>query len=544
MEPIYACSLPRVPIIEPPRLDGLTDRFLELTSTQAPWQRRLWRGGTMELAQEFLTDSVRPGAREIAIVDRRKHLIEALRTDHGITDFGRRIETLAKDVSTETDETSHSWIALRHHLTEMNDAYLTNWADAFDSPSPNRPIDAEGAARRITAHILGSGMHKNSLHRWLRDVQSKSATVTPGNFLREADRRLKAPEKVFTFCVPVDKRPPFEVSSKTAPGWMTATETADWKRRYAPEAKPARHQGSFLIEITARDVNAAADAARDVIAHLRTKFQLGSPNSIGIHPKMWSMQKRSDFPTVATNRMINLASFDRLGRLQDLTTADYLINTLALVEPLQTAAPHIAVMSGWSAIESLLVGPADRDDIVAAQRFSLIIAASLMRAEFTWLAKTYIAENDNADARALGECETNIERAKLFQMLAFNRPDLTLTNATDNLALQRVRPALQNPRQEVTNIAEILTREFTRLYRKRNMVVHGGQIRGANLHSISETLTPLIGAGIDRIVHAQLQFGVPPIELSAMAEARVEYLRPPESGSGGGLLDLLEHPVP
>jgi hypothetical protein len=101
------------------------------------------------------------GTREIAIVDRRKHLMEALRTDHGIADFGRRIETLAKDISTETDETSHSWIALRHHHTEMNDAYLTNWADAFDSPPPNRPIDAEGAARRITAHILGSGMHKS-----------------------------------------------------------------------------------------------------------------------------------------------------------------------------------------------------------------------------------------------------------------------------------------------------------------------------------------------------------------------------------------------
>ena len=309
------------------------------------------------------------------------------------------------------------------------------------------------------------------------------------------------------------------------------------------QAKPARHQGSFLLEITARDVNAAADAARDVIAHLKTKFRLGSRNSIGILPTMWSMERRSGFPTLATNRMINLASFDRLGRLQDLTTADYLANTLALVEPLQTAAPHIAVMSGWSAIESLLVGPADREDIVAARRFSLIIAASLIRAEFTWLAKTYTSENDDADAQALDGCQTNIERAKLFQMLAFTRPDLTLTNATDSLALQRVRPALQNPRQEITNIAEILTREFTRLYRKRNMVVHGGQIHGANLHSISETLTPLIGAGIDRIVHAELQFGVPPIELSAIAEARVDYLSPTASDSGGGLLDLLEHPV-
>ena len=238
-----------MPIIEPPWLSGLTDRILELTSTQAPWHRRLWRGGTMELAQEFLTDSVRPGAREIAIADRRKHLMEALRTDHGIADFGKRIETLAKDISTDTDETSHTWIALRHHVAEMNDAYLTNWADALDSPPSNRPrMGPEGAARRITAHILSSGMHKNSLHRWLRDVQSKFTAVTPGDFLRQADRRLKAPEKLFTFCVPVDKLPPFQVSPETAPGWMTAGETADWKRRNAPEAKPESTDELALVE--------------------------------------------------------------------------------------------------------------------------------------------------------------------------------------------------------------------------------------------------------------------------------------------------------
>jgi len=40
------------------------------------------------------------------------------------------------DISTDTDETSHTWIALRHHVAEMNDAYLTNWADALDSPPP------------------------------------------------------------------------------------------------------------------------------------------------------------------------------------------------------------------------------------------------------------------------------------------------------------------------------------------------------------------------------------------------------------------------
>ena len=195
MEPIYTCSLPRVPITEPPSLSGFTDRILELTSTQAPWHRRLWRSSTMELAQEFLTESVRPGSRENAIADRRKHLMDALRTDHGIADFGRRIETVATKICADTDETSHAWISLRHHLAEMNDAYLLDWAEAVDSPSPNRPMRAEGAARRITAHILSSGMHKNSLHRWLRDIQSRPTAVTPGDFLRQADRRLRAPRE-------------------------------------------------------------------------------------------------------------------------------------------------------------------------------------------------------------------------------------------------------------------------------------------------------------------------------------------------------------
>lgn len=498
----------------------------------------------MELAQEFLMDSARPGARELAIVERRKHLMSALRTDHGIADFGKCIEGVSKEIGSGTDETSHAWIVLRHHFEEMNRTYLTNWAEALDNPPTNRPVDTEGAARRVAGHILGAGMHKNSLYSWLRDVQSKETAITPGDLLREADRRLKAPERIYTFCVPVDKTPPFEINASTAHGWMTSSETATWKRTHAPAAKSTRHQGSFLVKTSAHDVNAAADAAREVIAHIRTKFQLGSRNSIGICSTMWSMEKQSGFPTLSTNRLINITSFERLGRLQDLDTADYLANALALVEPLQTAAPHIAVMSGWSAVESLLVGPVDADASAASRRFSLIIAASLMRAEFTWLAKQYSAENTDSVATAIAECPTNLERAKLFQKFVSTRPDLVLNNATDNLALQRVRPALRNPREEIAKVREILAREFTRLYQKRNMIVHGGQIRGANLHSLSETITPLIGAGIDRIVYAGLNFGVGPIKLSAIAEARVDYLSPTTTYADGGLLDLLEHPTP
>ena len=185
MKPIYACSAPRVPIVETSKLAGFIDRVMETASTRAPWHRRLWRVAAMELAQEFLMDSARPGARELAIAERRKHLMSALRTDHGIADFGKCIEAVAKEINPDTDETSHAWIALRHHLEAKNGAYLTNWAEALDNPPNNRPVDTEGAARRITGHILGSGMHKNSLYSWLRDVQSKDQIVALGDLLRK-----------------------------------------------------------------------------------------------------------------------------------------------------------------------------------------------------------------------------------------------------------------------------------------------------------------------------------------------------------------------
>jgi hypothetical protein len=70
-----------------------------------------------------------------------------------------------------------------------------------------------------------------------------------------------------------------------------------------------------------------------------------------------------------------------------------------------------------------------------------------------------------------------------------------LGNTEDNLALWRIQPALQDPKREIIRISKILSREFTRLYRKRNMIVNGGQIHESNLAPVSETPTPLPQAG-------------------------------------------------
>ena len=528
-------------MLEGQQFDGFAARVMEVTSTSAPWHRLLWRGGTMQIARELLDESVRPGMREAAISDQRKYLTAALATDHGIPDRGVCVRDAVRAMKPGITELSHDWIALREHITNLDQAYLTEWAAAFDlAPANKHPLDTEGAARRIVSHLLDAGMHRSSLYAWVRSVQRDAATVSIGDFLREAHQRIASPQRTYTFCVPVANRPAFRIDEANAPGWMNAADTAAWKNEHAPSAASTRHYGSFLLEMTARDVNAAAEKARGTIADLAVKFEIGVTHAIRISPTMWSLEKHSEFPTHATNRIINVRAFERLGLTQQLTMPSYIANTLALLQPLRTGAPHIAVMSGWSAIESLLVGPADEQDVAAAARFSLIVAASMIRAELTRLSRRYIEVHADRAAEQMRACPTNIERARLFQMHAVATPHIDLQRSADNLALARIRPVLTHPKAQLERISEILTREFTRLYRKRNMIVHGGQIHESNLQAISDTLAPLIGAGVDRIVHHGLKSNISPIELSAVAQTRLQYLTPTTATDPGNILDVLE----
>ncbi|ATL66670.1 integrase [Nocardia terpenica] len=523
-------------ISERPNQSGVTARILELTSTPATWHRRLWRGGTIQIARELLEESVLAGIPVAAVDDMKRYLGHALSSDPGIADRGRATKAAIGAIKPGITTESYAWVNLREHVDRMEAAYLQTWAAEFDR---GNSIDTEGAARRIAAHILDSGYHKNSLYSWLRAARNDARTATFAEFLTEAGERLHRPERAYTFCVPVTTAPRFPITPEAAPGWITATNTVTWKQTYAPEAPPIRHQGAFLLSLTAKDINSAAERARSRIADLENKFHFGH-RPLRVAAQMWSKEKGDTFPTQSTNRTLDVHAFENLGRLQDLTVPAYIDSALALVQPVRTGAAHIAVMSGWSAIESLLVGVADDADVIAAQRFSLIIAASAARAEMTALAWAYCRSNDDALAEELRGMTQNIERAKRFQMHLCSGAPTAMRAETDNLALERIRPLLREPQRGVTRIAEILTREFVRLYRKRNLIVHGGRTHSNNLHAITETMSPLIGAGIDRIVHVGLKYEIPPIQLAATAEAKLHYLTPATADHPGNLLDLLE----
>lgn len=525
-----------MPLVEEPNCLGFVSRMLELTSTDTPWSRRLWRSSTLRLAQELLDECVNPDLPDPALKDIKSHFEQAMGTDPGIADRGKSVKKHINDIKGGVSAASHSWIALEAHLGRMHLDYLTNWASEFEN---GKPIEVEGAARRITAHILDAGYHKSSLYTWIRALQNHSDDLTVAGFLREAGDRLARPERDFTFCVPISTIPPFDVTNGASPGWLNAQETREWKKSYALNAESIRHQGALLLTVKAREVNGAVDRVRARIFDLQTKFELGARHPIRICERMWSKDKKTAYGTQATDRIIEVRTFELSDGIRDLTTPDFIVSALALVQPLRTSPPHLAVMSGWSAIESLLVGVGDSPDVLAAGRFATIVAASMIRAELTQLAWTYAETFEDTVAAQIKACAENVDRAKLFQMKACSA-DVVFQRETDNLALKRIKPALEDPKAALEKAQNILRREFVRLYRKRNLIAHAGQTQERTLHSTTETVSPLIGAGVDRVVYVGLKFGLKPIQMSALLDARIPYLTPASASDPGNLLDLFE----
>ncbi|MGH3848504.1 MAG: hypothetical protein ACRDRT_02170, partial [Pseudonocardiaceae bacterium] len=81
-----------------------------------------------------------------------------------------------------------------------------------------------------------------------------------------------------------------------------------------------------------------------------------------------------------------------------------------------------------------------------------------------------------------------------------------------------MKALLGDPYSQLGDVSCIIQGVLRRLYRQRNIVVHGGNTAAIALDSALRTAAPLIGAGLDRIVHSQLINRVEPLDLAARAE--------------------------
>ncbi|SMD27371.1 hypothetical protein [Kibdelosporangium aridum] len=98
---------------------------------------------------------------------------------------------------------------------------------------------------------------------------------------------------------------------------------------------------------------------------------------------------------------------------------------------------------------------------------------------------------------------------------------------------------IADPRRVLAEVRDAVQIAMRRLYRARNVVLHGGSTSSVVLDATLRTVAPLLGAGLDRIAHGFFDSGIQPLELAARAELALELVG---GETGLSIVDLLEQP--
>lgn len=513
-------------------LDGLVPRLLELTSRKTPWHRQLWRAGTLEVVREMLGEALIPGTRETALKHMRRHVEEVLSRDEGATTTKAQLLKNIKEFSNQPSGDDYFVQMAERYADELAKDYLPNWAQILEDEERCKSLNVEGTARRLISHLLYRGLPNATVYSFFNELENDQSRISISDALRQIDAREKRSPTYYTFAVPLVAAPSF-LHYAAPENWLTAKDLKEWKHKHAPRAEKVRHHGGFLLRVSARDINEAADEAINQLTQLKFKFWAGSSNRFTISDVMWSEETKASFLThhQKNNDALKIRAFERAETLHDLHLSAKTRNILAVMEPLRMDNAQVAIVNGWTALESLLVG-SQEDDILGAERIATIVAASYFRTEMAWLAKNFVDSYSGTcpHASSIAAMDSSSERIRAMSELLESGERFPDLSAVDRLAIEKMRVALSAPLKYFNKTRELLTTEFRRLYRKRNLIVHSGKALDFGIETTAERMTPLIVNGVDQILIGEIQHDLDPIEFAAQVRFAADHL--PASGGG------------
>ena len=316
--------------------------------------------------------------------------------------------------------------------------------------------------------------------------------------------------------------------------WLEAPAVSRWLTEHDFSVEEVKQLGGLLLEVTERDPEAAAEAAAEIVDVFAARVLVSLNKQIRPLPRAWVAGTKKPFHINRQSRGVHVGAVHRENRVWLESEADEIVDpAIELLAPLQSSSPSAAVAGGWAAIESLLSEPDNR--AAAADRLATIVACSFPRAELTML--SYAAqEADGALADRLRNTAANRDRAVMVADAILDGQFPLSGKASDVAATARMKAVLVNPRPKLNDVQTHAADAFRRLYRQRNLVLHGGKTSAVALRASLRTAAPLVGAGIDRVVHARYVDKLRPLELAARAKIGLGTISP---GRGGACVDLL-----
>jgi hypothetical protein len=517
--------------------EAVRSRTGEFFDPAVRWQRALWNTGLTLSLKEILEagDAVREGALHPAALKWLANSVHGMIS--GDPGSGSENERKALGVILTRDLSSGGvgYFELGHWTQTVEASYLSRWAKAVTAEQrPSR----EQTARALASHLLDLGFSSKWLRHWLRELEAETAA----EIFEKADELVQRGKSTFELMLLFDKPPPARIAKPEE--WRDAVAVSKWLRENGH--KPDRQHGGLLLHIEAWDSGAAADQAADVVDRLLARVRVGTRESIEMrrhaHLGGDSGAALDGDPGVVLDlkrtRRAEVRALEREKRLLELKRTGPVDDALELLSHIIDAPAPVAVAGGWSAVESLLSGPGDETKGVTAERLGYLVACSWPRAELTTLA--WLRQKDSVDdelSKGLASCSTNRERAQLLLDQIAMGNNLEFENPQDGMAARRIEKLATTPRQKLEAVQRSAETSLRRLYRQRNLVVHGGQVHGIALAAALRTASPLVGAGLDRITHAFLTRGISPLQLAAQAQMEVA-----RTGSAGApsLTSMLE----
>jgi len=512
-------------------------RLLDYWGRRTDWQRRLWNPSAVTVLKETLEAAVeleRGHLREGTVRDLAATAERQAGPDHGIgpSDF----RSLIVETLREVDRSPAARRQLEYLIDSAAENYLANWRDQFVATPGALPT--EQVSRLIGARLLDLGHSPEALHRWATWLRAQQHPGTIADLLDAAGAVARRTTKSWTVLVPFLS---LARHKQTMPNeWLEPQQASTWLLDHAPDVS-IRHNGGFVIEVTALDPWAAVEVAGDEIESLAARASVGLPGNPAFEPAHQAVVAGSKhlFPLGRPRRQVDVHALHRQNVLYSISErglAGRLRSAIDLVAPLETGAPGAAVSGGWAAIEAVLARP-DAKNVEAASDVAALVACSLPRAELTPLAYAYAREHDDHLGEEIDNAPSNLAKCRILADALLNGDQIQYADPSDAAALERIRAILVKPAATLGRIKVYVDTALRRLYRQRNLVLHAGRTDSVAMSATLRTAPPLVGAGLDRLVHAALttpEFD----ELQLVARAHAE-LRLVGKAGGSHVADLL-----
>lgn len=524
-------------LLEEDSTQHVASRLLDYFGRRTPWQRRLWNVGSMLALSETIeaADMVRRGHlvsgsfRDLANTLKKK-----LGRDPGVggPDLRRQLQRTLDTV--ETDDRALS--ELKYLADRAQAGYLDRWCLEAQSEGAH---GAEYISRILGAHLLDAGFSPEHLHRWVTALQHDSDhTLFLPDLFSEAANLLGRPRFQYEVLVPTIAIPK---QSALPPEWLDASAVSTWLREHAGDPSGVRQNGGFVFRIEDRDPWAAVERAGDLIRSIAARIAVGLPGDpvFTTQAEAWIAGRDKPFGFSSPRRQVDIHSLSRQDALFTFDVSalgQQMSSALELLAALETSTPGTAVASGWAAVETLL-SRSGAVNVSAADDLGVLVACSFPRAELTTLSYRYTKAHNDTTTASLEAATSNRDRAASFADAVMESAFQPLPSPSDAAALSRMADLLNMPAQTLDRIRGYASEAFRRLYRQRNLVLHAGTTESVALRPVLRTVPPLIGAGIDRIVHAALATPPQPAaDLVARASAEIALVGTP---SGVHIVDLL-----